>query len=89
MSSALSIASSGMNAAQVNLSASAHNIANLSTEPFRREQVMQATAANGGVVMRDILAADAIPIDAIVLDLLMPGEPARPWLFTPRRSEFR
>jgi DNA-binding response OmpR family regulator len=48
-----------------------------------------ATAANGGVVMRDILAADAIPIDAIVLDLLMPGEPARPWLFTPRRSEFR
>lgn len=33
-----------------------------------------ATAATGGVAMRDILAADAVPIDAIVLDALMPGE---------------
>lgn len=33
-----------------------------------------ATAATGGVVMRDILAADAAPIAAIVLDALMPGE---------------
>lgn len=33
-----------------------------------------ATAATGGVAMRDILAADAAPIDAIVLDCLMPGE---------------
>lgn len=33
-----------------------------------------ATAATGGVAMRDILAADAVPIDAIVLDSLMPGE---------------
>jgi two-component system OmpR family response regulator len=32
------------------------------------------TAATGGVVMRDILAADAAPIAAIVLDALMPGE---------------
>lgn len=49
MLSALSIAASGMNAAQVNLSASAHNIANLATSPFRREQVVQANAASGGV----------------------------------------
>lgn len=33
-----------------------------------------ATAATGGVAMRDILAADTVPIDAIVLDALMPGE---------------
>jgi len=33
-----------------------------------------ATAASGGVDMRDILAADAASIDAIVLDSLMPGE---------------
>ena len=33
-----------------------------------------ATAATGGVVMRDILAANAVPIAAIVLDALMPGE---------------
>lgn len=33
-----------------------------------------ATAATGGVAMRDILAANAAPIDAIVLDSLMPGE---------------
>ena len=59
MLSALSIASSGMNAAQVNLSASAHNIANLSTEPFRREQVTQATAVNGGVTTTLTQAADA------------------------------
>lgn len=35
-----------------------------------------ATAATGGVAMRHILAANTIPIDAIVLDSLMPGEPS-------------
>lgn len=33
-----------------------------------------ATAATGGVAMRNILAAAAAPIDAIVLDAVMPGE---------------
>ena len=33
-----------------------------------------ATAATGGVAMRHILAVDTIPIDAIVLDSVMPGE---------------
>lgn len=47
--SALSIAASGMNAAQVQMDARAHNIANLATTPFRREQVLQASAAGGGV----------------------------------------
>ena len=40
---------SGMNAAQTALDASAHNIANLATAGFRREQVSQSTAADGGV----------------------------------------
>lgn len=35
-----------------------------------------ATAAPGGVAMRDLMAADRIPFDAIVLDSLMPGEPS-------------
>ena len=35
-----------------------------------------ATAASGGIAMRDILAAGIVPIDAIVLDSLMPGEPS-------------
>jgi flagellar hook protein FlgE len=48
--SALSaISLSGMNAAQGALSASAHNIANLSTAGFRREQVTQVTTVGGGV----------------------------------------
>lgn len=38
------------------------------------DQGFVATAATGGVAMRDILAADTVPIDAIVLDALMPGE---------------
>lgn len=38
-----------MSAAQSALSASAHNIANLSTAGFRREQVTQVTTVGGGV----------------------------------------
>mgnify|MGYP000455486734 CR=1 FL=1 len=44
-----SIALSGMNAAQSSLVTSAHNIANLGTQAFRREEVQQRTAAAGGV----------------------------------------
>src|SRR5437763_1092398 len=68
MLSALSIASSGMNAAQVALGASAHNIANGSTEPFRREQVVQSTGANGGVtttLTRSADAGSALEIDMV------------------------
>jgi DNA-binding response OmpR family regulator len=32
------------------------------------------TAAPGGVVMRDLIAAQGTPFDAVVLDCLMPGE---------------
>ncbi len=60
MVSALSIATSGMNAAQLNLQASAHNIANLGTEGFRREQVVQAEAPNGAGVEASLTRSSAI-----------------------------
>ena len=47
--SVASISLSGMNAAQTALDASAHNIANLSTPGFRRQQVLQSSASDGGV----------------------------------------
>jgi flagellar basal body rod protein FlgG len=49
MSSASSIALSGMNAANLSLQATAHNIANLNTNGFRRQTVDASTAVNGGV----------------------------------------
>ena len=49
MSSVSSISLSGMSAAQTALGASAHNIANLATAGFRREQVAQASTNSGGV----------------------------------------
>jgi flagellar hook-associated protein FlgK len=49
MSSTASIAASGMNAAQARLAVSAHNIANLETPGFRRQQVAQSASASGGV----------------------------------------
>jgi flagellar hook-associated protein FlgK len=49
MSSISAIAVSGMSAAQLRLQASAHNIANLSTEGFRRQQVQQTSDPMGGV----------------------------------------
>ena len=47
-----SIALSGLNAAQVGLRSSGHNIANLGTRDFRREQVLQADAVAGGTTTR-------------------------------------
>jgi flagellar hook-associated protein FlgK len=46
---ASSIAQSGMNAALLRLDSSAHNIANLPTENFRRQEVVQESVAQGGV----------------------------------------
>jgi flagellar basal body rod protein FlgG len=43
-----SISLSGMNAAQTRLQASAHNIANLETPGFSRQEVSQSTIAGGG-----------------------------------------
>ena len=49
MASITSIALSGMNAAQTQLNASAHNIANMNTDGFKRQQVTQTAQAQGGV----------------------------------------
>ncbi len=49
MTSIASIALSGMNAAQTSLNSSAHNIANLNTSGFRRQEVVQTAQSGGGV----------------------------------------
>lgn len=68
MSSLSAISLSGMNAAQSALSASAHNIANLSTTSFRREQVTMASAVGGGVttsVLRASVDGHALEADIV------------------------
>lgn len=49
MTSISSIARSGMSAAQTQLDSSAHNVANLTTTGFRRQEVIQSEQAGGGV----------------------------------------
>jgi flagellar hook protein FlgE len=49
MASITSIALSGMNAAQMQLNASANNIANMNTDGFKRQQVSQTAQPEGGV----------------------------------------
>jgi flagellar hook protein FlgE len=49
MSSISSIALSGMNAAQTTLKSSAHNIANMNTGGFRRQEVVQSAQVGGGI----------------------------------------
>jgi flagellar hook protein FlgE len=68
MSSVSAIALSGMNAAQANLQANAHNIANLATRGFHREQVLQTSAPEGGVGTTFTQASDAG--DAMETDLV-------------------
>lgn len=57
MSSLLSIAQSGLQAAQLRMNSSAHNVANLNTADFRRQTVaQQAAPAAGGVQAQTIQA---------------------------------
>lgn len=49
MASISSIALSGMNVSQTALNASAHNIANMNTGGFRRQEVAQSAQTGGGV----------------------------------------
>ncbi len=49
LNSTASIALSGMQAAQTQLHASAHNVANLATAGFRRQEVQQTQLPGGGV----------------------------------------
>ena len=46
------VAASGLSANQARLDTSAHNIANLDTDGFRRQQVVQETQASDGVSTR-------------------------------------
>jgi flagellar hook protein FlgE len=68
MSSVAAPAHSGMNAALTLLSSSAHNVANLPTEGFRRQTVSLREAANGGVtaqVDRAPVAGEALERDVV------------------------
>lgn len=49
MLNAAAISLSGMNAARTTMDVSAHNIANLGTRDFLRQQVVQTASAGGGV----------------------------------------
>jgi flagellar hook protein FlgE len=63
-----SIALSGMNAAQLRLGSSAHNIANALTPGFRRQLVVQQSVPEGGVqasVTRAALEGPALADDLV------------------------
>lgn len=68
MASISSIALSGMNAAQTQLQASAHNVANLATEGFKRQEVVQTAQAGGGVkaaVTTSALQGNSLETDVV------------------------
>jgi len=68
MSSIPAIAMSGMSAAQSSLRTSAHNIANLGTSNFRRQELVQMTDRSGGVstsVRRAPQPGDAAETDLV------------------------
>jgi len=67
MSSLAAIAMSGMSAAQLSLQVSAHNIANLGTAGFRRQQLTQTTQAAGGVATSLTRAAQPGPAPEVDL----------------------
>ncbi|MDD2882428.1 MAG: flagellar basal body protein [Rhodoferax sp.] len=68
MVSISSIALSGMNAAQATLNSSAHNIANMNTAGFRRQEVFQTAQSEGGVSAS--LTAAAAPGPSLVTDVV-------------------
>jgi len=72
MASILSIASSGLQAAESRLQSSAHNIANLQTEGFHRQELRQQALAGGSGVETTIgRAPEAGPaLEADVVDQL-------------------
>jgi len=69
MSSSISaISLSGMNAAQSALGVSAHNIANLGTANFRRQQLEQTAAPSGGVTTQ--VRQTAEPGESLAADMI-------------------
>lgn len=68
MNSLSSIALSGMNAAQTKLDTTAHNVANLATEGFKRQETVQTEQSGGGVtasVRRAETAGNALETDVV------------------------
>lgn len=68
MNSLPSIALSGMHAAQTALDVSAHNVANLGTPGFKRQQVEQQEVSGGGVstrITRSEQTGDALEEDLV------------------------
>ncbi|PQA76698.1 flagellar basal body protein [Rhodoferax sp. TS-BS-61-7] len=68
MNSLSSIALSGMNAAQTSLNTSAHNVANLATEGFKRQETVQTEQPGGGVsteVRQAEVAGNALETDVV------------------------
>lgn len=68
MSPISSTALSGLNAASLQLQSSAHNIANLQTPDFRRQQVLQQAQPGGGVSAS--LTRAEVPGDALAEDIV-------------------
>jgi len=68
MNSLSSIALSGLHAAQTSLNASAHNVANLATEGFKRQETVQTEQPGGGVsteVRQAEVAGNALETDVV------------------------
>lgn len=68
MTTLSSIALSGMNAAQTRLDTTAHNVANLATEGFKRQETVQTEQTGGGVtasVRRADSAGNALEADVV------------------------
>ncbi len=68
MTSILSTSLSGINAAQLSMSASATNIANLGVDGYRRERVQQSADASAGVTAT--LGQAASPGEDLVADVV-------------------
>ncbi len=65
MSTIAAIAQSGLQAAQLRLSSSAHNVANLNTPGFRGQQMQQqAVPALGGVQAQTIRSENGVALEA-------------------------
>ena len=58
LSTITAIATSGLRAADAAMRTSAHNLANLQTEGFRRERVVHTAQADGGVMTSTVRAQE-------------------------------
>lgn len=68
MTSTSSIAASGLQTAQMRLNSTAHNVANGSTEGFRRQVVASTEQAGGGV--RSVVSRSGTPGPALEADVV-------------------